>query len=118
MCVSFEAWHQCCYIYMILNGFFFVAPFFTVHRFTHNTHLILVGLLFCTHSVLLCVCDPLIFVFLHPQEMLAMSLACMELQLEQWLHNKGKIGKSVCSLASCWIEMFVENLAEWSFKNH
>ncbi|XP_038560591.1 calcineurin-binding protein cabin-1 isoform X2 [Micropterus salmoides] len=27
----------------------------------------------------------------HIREMLAMSLACMELQLEQWLHNKGKI---------------------------
>uniref|UniRef100_A0A3B3UC71 Calcineurin-binding protein cabin-1 n=1 Tax=Poecilia latipinna TaxID=48699 RepID=A0A3B3UC71_9TELE len=27
----------------------------------------------------------------HIQEMLTMSLACMELQLEQWLHNKGKI---------------------------
>ncbi|XP_041854436.1 calcineurin-binding protein cabin-1 isoform X2 [Melanotaenia boesemani] len=27
----------------------------------------------------------------HIQEMLAMSLACMELQLEQWLHSKGKI---------------------------
>ncbi|XP_049906411.1 calcineurin-binding protein cabin-1 isoform X5 [Epinephelus moara] len=26
----------------------------------------------------------------HIREMLAMSLACMELQLEQWLHNKGK----------------------------
>ncbi|XP_028269618.1 calcineurin-binding protein cabin-1 isoform X2 [Parambassis ranga] len=26
----------------------------------------------------------------HVREMLAMSLACMELQLEQWLHNKGK----------------------------
>lgn len=24
------------------------------------------------------------------QEMLTMSLACMELQLEQWSHNKGK----------------------------
>uniref|UniRef100_A0A3B5MH07 Calcineurin-binding protein cabin-1 n=1 Tax=Xiphophorus couchianus TaxID=32473 RepID=A0A3B5MH07_9TELE len=30
----------------------------------------------------------------HIQEMLTMSLACMELQLEQWLHNKGKIGNS------------------------
>ncbi|XP_073322581.1 calcineurin-binding protein cabin-1 isoform X6 [Pagrus major] len=28
----------------------------------------------------------------HIQEMLAMSLACMELQLEQWSHNKGKTG--------------------------
>ncbi|XP_015225551.1 PREDICTED: calcineurin-binding protein cabin-1 isoform X1 [Cyprinodon variegatus] len=28
----------------------------------------------------------------HIREMLAMSLACMELQLEQWLHSKGKIG--------------------------
>ncbi|XP_047237196.1 calcineurin-binding protein cabin-1 isoform X3 [Girardinichthys multiradiatus] len=27
----------------------------------------------------------------HIREMLTMSLACMELQLEQWLHNKGKI---------------------------
>ncbi|XP_040898179.1 calcineurin-binding protein cabin-1 isoform X2 [Toxotes jaculatrix] len=27
----------------------------------------------------------------HIREMLAMSLACMELQLEQWLHKKGKI---------------------------
>eukprot|EP00064_Thunnus_orientalis_P009324 superscaffoldBa00001176_g9347 len=27
----------------------------------------------------------------HIRDMLAMSLACMELQLEQWLHNKGKI---------------------------
>uniref|UniRef100_A0AAQ6APH0 Calcineurin-binding protein cabin-1 n=1 Tax=Amphiprion ocellaris TaxID=80972 RepID=A0AAQ6APH0_AMPOC len=27
----------------------------------------------------------------HIREMLAMSLACMELQLEQWLHSKGKI---------------------------
>lgn len=27
------------------------------------------------------------------QEMLAMSLACMELQLEQWSHNKGKSGE-------------------------
>lgn len=27
------------------------------------------------------------------QEMLAMSLACMELQLEQWSHNKGKNGE-------------------------
>ncbi|XP_075960509.1 calcineurin-binding protein cabin-1 isoform X2 [Anarhichas minor] len=26
----------------------------------------------------------------HIREMLAMSLACMELQLEQWIHNKGK----------------------------
>ncbi|TNN70702.1 Calcineurin-binding protein cabin-1 [Liparis tanakae] len=26
----------------------------------------------------------------HIREMLAMSLACMELQLEQWTHNKGK----------------------------
>ncbi|XP_061586396.1 calcineurin-binding protein cabin-1 isoform X2 [Cololabis saira] len=26
----------------------------------------------------------------HIRKMLAMSLACMELQLEQWLHNKGK----------------------------
>ncbi|KAI3372339.1 hypothetical protein L3Q82_022837, partial [Scortum barcoo] len=26
----------------------------------------------------------------HIREMLAMSLGCMELQLEQWLHNKGK----------------------------
>ncbi|KAM7391669.1 hypothetical protein PAMP_022338 [Pampus punctatissimus] len=26
----------------------------------------------------------------HIRDMLAMSLACMELQLEQWLHNKGK----------------------------
>lgn len=30
---------------------------------------------------------------LHVQEMLAMSLSCMELQLEQWSHNKGKTGK-------------------------
>ncbi len=30
---------------------------------------------------------------INVQEMLAMSLACMELQLEQWLHNKGKTGK-------------------------
>uniref|UniRef100_A0AAQ5YXB1 Calcineurin-binding protein cabin-1 n=1 Tax=Amphiprion ocellaris TaxID=80972 RepID=A0AAQ5YXB1_AMPOC len=30
----------------------------------------------------------------HIREMLAMSLACMELQLEQWLHSKGKIGNS------------------------
>lgn len=28
------------------------------------------------------------------QEMLTMSLACMELQLEQWSLNKGKIGES------------------------
>ncbi|XP_021164600.2 calcineurin-binding protein cabin-1 isoform X4 [Fundulus heteroclitus] len=27
----------------------------------------------------------------HIREMITMSLACMELQLEQWLHNKGKI---------------------------
>uniref|UniRef100_A0A3Q3AJW2 Calcineurin-binding protein cabin-1 n=1 Tax=Kryptolebias marmoratus TaxID=37003 RepID=A0A3Q3AJW2_KRYMA len=40
----------------------------------------------------------------HIREMLAMSLACMELQLEQWLHNKGKIGKSVCSLTSYWMD--------------
>nr|XP_040051176.1 calcineurin-binding protein cabin-1 isoform X2 [Gasterosteus aculeatus aculeatus] len=26
----------------------------------------------------------------HIQQMLTMSLACMELQLEQWIHNKGK----------------------------
>ncbi|KAM9743878.1 calcineurin-binding protein cabin-1 isoform 3-T3 [Menidia menidia] len=26
----------------------------------------------------------------HIREMMAMSLACMELELEQWLHNKGK----------------------------
>uniref|UniRef100_A0A8C2ZXA7 Calcineurin-binding protein cabin-1 n=1 Tax=Cyclopterus lumpus TaxID=8103 RepID=A0A8C2ZXA7_CYCLU len=36
----------------------------------------------------------------HIREMLAMSLACMELQLEQWTHNKGKTGKrsssSIC----------------------
>lgn len=30
-----------------------------------------------------------------------MSLACMELQLEQWLHNKGKLGKLVLSLTWC-----------------
>uniref|UniRef100_A0A3P9JXR1 Calcineurin-binding protein cabin-1 n=1 Tax=Oryzias latipes TaxID=8090 RepID=A0A3P9JXR1_ORYLA len=30
----------------------------------------------------------------HLQEMLTMSLVCMELQLEQWLLNKGKAGKS------------------------
>uniref|UniRef100_A0A8C4HPE7 Calcineurin-binding protein cabin-1 n=1 Tax=Dicentrarchus labrax TaxID=13489 RepID=A0A8C4HPE7_DICLA len=30
----------------------------------------------------------------HIREMLAMSLACMELQLEQWSHNKGKTGNS------------------------
>uniref|UniRef100_A0A8D3CSL2 Calcineurin-binding protein cabin-1 n=1 Tax=Scophthalmus maximus TaxID=52904 RepID=A0A8D3CSL2_SCOMX len=29
----------------------------------------------------------------HIKGMLAMSLACMELQLEQWLHKKGKTGK-------------------------
>uniref|UniRef100_A0A3Q3L5W9 Calcineurin-binding protein cabin-1 n=1 Tax=Mastacembelus armatus TaxID=205130 RepID=A0A3Q3L5W9_9TELE len=29
----------------------------------------------------------------HIREMLTMSLACMELKLEQWLHNKGKTGK-------------------------
>ncbi|XP_036954496.1 calcineurin-binding protein cabin-1 isoform X4 [Acanthopagrus latus] len=28
----------------------------------------------------------------HIRDMLAMSLACMELQLEQWSHNKGKTG--------------------------
>uniref|UniRef100_A0A671WXN1 Calcineurin-binding protein cabin-1 n=1 Tax=Sparus aurata TaxID=8175 RepID=A0A671WXN1_SPAAU len=28
----------------------------------------------------------------HIRDMLAMSLACMELQLEQWSHNKGKMG--------------------------
>uniref|UniRef100_A0A3Q2D2M9 Calcineurin-binding protein cabin-1 n=1 Tax=Cyprinodon variegatus TaxID=28743 RepID=A0A3Q2D2M9_CYPVA len=33
----------------------------------------------------------------HIREMLAMSLACMELQLEQWLHSKGKIGNSELS---------------------
>uniref|UniRef100_A0A671WZ11 Calcineurin-binding protein cabin-1 n=1 Tax=Sparus aurata TaxID=8175 RepID=A0A671WZ11_SPAAU len=30
----------------------------------------------------------------HIRDMLAMSLACMELQLEQWSHNKGKMGNS------------------------
>uniref|UniRef100_A0A8C2ZVY3 Calcineurin-binding protein cabin-1 n=1 Tax=Cyclopterus lumpus TaxID=8103 RepID=A0A8C2ZVY3_CYCLU len=30
----------------------------------------------------------------HIREMLAMSLACMELQLEQWTHNKGKTGNT------------------------
>uniref|UniRef100_A0A8C6MCT5 Calcineurin-binding protein cabin-1 n=1 Tax=Nothobranchius furzeri TaxID=105023 RepID=A0A8C6MCT5_NOTFU len=35
----------------------------------------------------------------HIREMLTMSLACMELQLEQWLHNKGKISKSHCDVA-------------------
>uniref|UniRef100_A0A8D3BYI8 Calcineurin-binding protein cabin-1 n=1 Tax=Scophthalmus maximus TaxID=52904 RepID=A0A8D3BYI8_SCOMX len=30
----------------------------------------------------------------HIKGMLAMSLACMELQLEQWLHKKGKTGNS------------------------
>uniref|UniRef100_A0A3B4ETS7 Calcineurin-binding protein cabin-1 n=1 Tax=Pundamilia nyererei TaxID=303518 RepID=A0A3B4ETS7_9CICH len=30
----------------------------------------------------------------HIRGMLTMSLACMELQLEQWLHSKGKAGKS------------------------
>uniref|UniRef100_A0A3B3XNK7 Uncharacterized protein n=1 Tax=Poecilia mexicana TaxID=48701 RepID=A0A3B3XNK7_9TELE len=39
----------------------------------------------------------------HIQEMLTMSLACMELQLEQWLHNKGKIGKLVISLTWCQV---------------
>uniref|UniRef100_A0A3B4VMM8 Calcineurin-binding protein cabin-1 n=1 Tax=Seriola dumerili TaxID=41447 RepID=A0A3B4VMM8_SERDU len=29
----------------------------------------------------------------HIREMVTMSLACMELQLEQWLHKKGKTGK-------------------------
>uniref|UniRef100_A0A665U5A3 Calcineurin-binding protein cabin-1 n=1 Tax=Echeneis naucrates TaxID=173247 RepID=A0A665U5A3_ECHNA len=31
----------------------------------------------------------------HLREMLTMSLVCMELQLEQWLHKKGKTGNSV-----------------------
>uniref|UniRef100_A0A8C9ZIE7 Calcineurin-binding protein cabin-1 n=1 Tax=Sander lucioperca TaxID=283035 RepID=A0A8C9ZIE7_SANLU len=35
----------------------------------------------------------------HIREMLAMSLACMELQLEQWSHNKGKtVSPRRCSI--------------------
>ncbi|XP_051923504.1 calcineurin-binding protein cabin-1 isoform X2 [Hippocampus zosterae] len=37
----------------------------------------------------------------HIREMLEMSLACMELQLEQWLHNKGKTVTSRRSSSSC-----------------
>uniref|UniRef100_A0A3Q2YA74 Calcineurin-binding protein cabin-1 n=1 Tax=Hippocampus comes TaxID=109280 RepID=A0A3Q2YA74_HIPCM len=37
----------------------------------------------------------------HIREMLEMSLACMELQLEQWLHNKGKTVTSRRSTSSC-----------------
>ncbi|XP_061622399.1 calcineurin-binding protein cabin-1 isoform X2 [Phyllopteryx taeniolatus] len=37
----------------------------------------------------------------HIREMLEMSLACMELQLEQWLHNKGKTVTPRRSTGSC-----------------
>ncbi|XP_061672214.1 calcineurin-binding protein cabin-1 isoform X3 [Syngnathoides biaculeatus] len=37
----------------------------------------------------------------HIREMLEMSLACMELQLEEWLHNKGKTVTPRRSTGSC-----------------
>ncbi|XP_041793310.1 calcineurin-binding protein cabin-1 isoform X5 [Chelmon rostratus] len=38
----------------------------------------------------------------HIREMLAMSLACMELQLEQWSHNKGKtVSPRRSSIGAC-----------------
>lgn len=36
--------------------------------------------------------------FVFTQEMLTMSLACMELQLEQWSHTKGKNSECLLTL--------------------